>query len=121
MTLNRHHRPYRIAAYALVSAGLLWLTLSPSDAIPDPDMSDKIQHGLAWAMLTGLGLVLSSHRPRLIAAYALAFGALVEVMQAAMGLGRQGDPLDFLADTVGVGLALGLWWAVLKWRSARGG
>lgn len=119
MTLSRRHRPFRIAAYGLASAGLLWLTLSPSSAIPDPDMSDKIQHGLAWAALTGLGLVLSSHRPRLIAAYALAFGALVEVMQAAMGLGRQGDPLDFLADTAGVFLALAIWWAVLKWRRAR--
>ena len=36
-----------------------------------------------------------------------------------MGLGRQGDPLDFLADTAGVFLALAIWWAVLKWRRAR--
>jgi VanZ family protein len=119
MTMNRRHRPFRIAAYGLVSAVLLWVTLSPSIAIPDPDMSDKIQHGLAWAVLTGLGLVLSSHRPRLIAAYALAFGAMVEVMQAAMGLGRQGDLLDFVADTAGVCLALAVWWLVLKWRRGR--
>ncbi len=43
-------------------------------------MWDKEEHAIAWFVLTGTGLVLSSRRPRAIALYAFGFGVFVEVV-----------------------------------------
>jgi VanZ family protein len=50
-------------------------------------------------LLENRGLVL-------LAASMLALGALIEVAQGLMGLGRQADAWDFVADAVGVFIAL---------------
>lgn len=95
-------RPLRLALYAGAVAVLLWLTLSPSDDLPSVSLWDKAEHAIAWAVLTGLGLLLSPRRPRAIAGFAIAFGALVEVLQGLLPVGRDADIRDLLADSVGV-------------------
>ena len=103
---DRLPRPLRLTLYAAASAVLLWLCLAPTQTLPSANMGDKIEHTIAWLVLTSLGLGLSHQRPRAIAAYALGLGALIEVLQATLGFGRQGDWRDLLADAIGVALAL---------------
>lgn len=102
-------RPLRLGLYAGVVAVLLWLCLTPSANLPTIDLWDKIEHALAWIVLTGMGLALSPRRPRAIVAFAFALGAFVEVAQSLMGQGRQGDLLDLLADAIGIAAATALY------------
>lgn len=69
---------------------------------------DKAEHSLAYLVLTGMGLVLFPRHPRLLAAYAMAVGGGVEVLQAVMGFGRQGDWRDILANAIGIAAAYSL-------------
>jgi VanZ family protein len=102
-------RPLRLAAFAVATGVLLYLCLAPAEQLPQERLWDKAEHGLAWAALTGLGLFLFPASPRAIAGFTLALGALVEALQSTLPLGRQGDLLDLVADSVGVGLALAAW------------
>ena len=63
-------------------------------------------------MLTITGYLLAPRRRLAIPAFALAYGALIEVLQGSLVTGRHGDVADFLADGVGVGLAVLLFLAV---------
>ena len=102
-------RPLRLTLYAAAVGVLLWLTLSPTDELPKVTLWDKAEHALAWFVLTATGLVLSPRRPRAIVAFALFMGVLVEVLQGTMGLGRDADWRDVVADSLGIGAALGLY------------
>ena len=96
----------KAGAYALANLVLLYLCLAPAKALPPEQMSDKAEHAIAWGVLTGLGLLFWPGLRVRVAAYALALGALVEVLQATLPLGRDGDWRDWIADAIGVGLAL---------------
>ncbi len=113
MFLDRLPRPLRLALYASATAFLLWLCLSPVDELPEITLWDKVEHAIAWFVLTAAGLLLSHRRPRAIAAFAIGLGATVEILQATMGFGRDGDWRDLLADTIGVAVALAAY-AVLQ-------
>ena len=45
------------------------------------------------------------------ASFALGFGVAVEILQGVMGLGRHADPLDLVADLVGVSVAVASYYA----------
>lgn len=110
---------------SLTVLAILWLTLAPHP-LPDSDVSlfehaDKVAHALMFGGLV-LSLVVdrelyrnriyqqTGRLPRqgnlrsllMIALTAIAFGGLVELLQAAMDMGRGCDPVDFLADVAGV-------------------
>lgn len=102
-------RPLRLSLYAAAVGVLLWLTLAPTRELPKVSLWDKAEHGLAWFVLTALGLALSPRRPRAIVFFALALGVLVEVLQAILPVGRDSDWHDAAADSVGVFAALGLY------------
>lgn len=100
---------------ALVTAASL---MPPGDLPPQAfTIWDKAQHAAGFLVLTGVGLLawrMAGWR------WALAmglYGALIEVLQAA-GDWRTGDPLDWLADMCGVGLALLLHAAWARWRAS---
>jgi VanZ family protein len=114
MLPHRLPRPLRLALYALASAVLLYICLAPTETLPNPRIGDKWEHAAGWFVLTALGLLLSPRRPRAIAAYALALALVIELLQAAMPLGRHGDALDFAADAVGVALAFAFAWIVRR-------
>ena len=84
-----------------------WLLLAP-DVGPPPlfPFQDKAFHIIAFACLTGPA-VLALPKPYswFWLAHMLALGAGIEWVQAKMGEGRMADPLDFLADAVGIALA----------------
>ena len=69
--------------------------------------SDKVQHIAAFLVL---GCLSSFAFPRTSPVYLAAglsvFGAMIEVIQMIPSLNRDGDPLDWLADTAAAGLVL---------------
>lgn len=97
-----------LAAWAIL---ILWLSLDPSPPVPENDLLswDKLQHVAAYALLTvfaGLALSLGGTvHPRrrwvLAALAALAYGALLELLQGWCTQNRSAEFGDLLADAVG--------------------
>ncbi len=117
MFLSNLPRPIRLGLYSLATGVVLYLCLAPSDDVPGSSLIwDKAAHSLTWAILTAAGLVLAPRRPRAIALFSLSLGALIELAQATMGFGRQGDIRDLIADSLGVGMVILAWWVVQRLR-----
>jgi len=111
----RWPRAWRLGLYGLACAVLLWMTLAPEHEVPGVGLVwDKAEHAVSWAVLTGAGLLLSTRRRWAIGVFAFAFGALIEVLQANMGLGRDGNWADLAADTVGLAAAYLAWWPMRR-------
>lgn len=108
MVLARFPRPaqfprrVRLGLYALAALILMVLCALPRQDLPDPGTGDRIEHSVAWFVLTVTGYVLAPRRRIAIPAFALVYGVLIEVMQGLLPTGRVADPLDFVADSVGV-------------------
>lgn len=98
----RFPRPVRLGLYALAVAILFVICVVPSRTLPDPGTGDRFEHAAAWFVLTTTGYLLAPNRRLAIPAFALAFGLVIEVLQGTMNLGRHADPLDVVADVVGV-------------------
>lgn len=110
MRPDRLPRPARLGVYALAVALVLYITLAPIEALPQPSgWDDKVEHTLTWAALTLLGLILSPRRAWQVPAFTLALGVVIEVLQTTMPFNRSGDWRDFVADSLGVAVAMGLW------------
>jgi VanZ family protein len=95
-------RPFRIALFGLACLAISWLSLAPAQALPGVTLWDKVEHAGAYMALTLLGAWAFPHRLTRLAAGLFAFGVGVEILQSMMGLGRQGEPADALANTVGI-------------------
>ena len=116
--LNSLPRPVRLGVFGLACLILLYMTLAPGKDVPGLGLFwDKAEHAISWAVLTGAGLLLSTKRRWAIGLFAFAFGAAIEVLQATLPFGRDGDVLDLTADTVGVAAAYLVWaaWRRLGW------
>lgn len=116
MFLDRLPRPLRLTLYGVATLILLAMCLVPQQDLPSAPMGDKIEHTIAWFILTGTGLLLSHQRPLAIGAYAIGLGVLVEALQATMGFGRHGDWRDLVADSLGVAAALAVYVLVHRLR-----
>lgn len=112
MLPSRFPRPLRLGLYVLATVILLVLCLLPTQDLPDTGTGDRFEHTAAWFVLTITGYLLAPRRRLAIPAFALAYGVLIEVLQGSLVTGRHGDVADFLADGVGVGLAVLLFLAV---------
>lgn len=116
---DRLPRPLRLAVYAVAVLVLIYMCLAPHQDMPGVDLIwDKAEHATAWLVLTGLGLVLSTRRKWAIGIFAFLLGGVIEVAQANMGLGRNGDVRDMAADLIGIGVAY-LIWGVARWVTER--
>jgi VanZ family protein len=102
----RFPRPVRLGLYALAVAILFTICVLPTRDLPDAGVGDRVEHATAWFVLTATGYLLAPNRRIAIPAFALAFGVMIEVLQGVMGLGRHADPLDLVADLVGVSIAV---------------
>ncbi|WP_331088437.1 hypothetical protein [Phenylobacterium sp.] len=102
----RFPRPVRLGLYALAVAILTVICVVPSRDLPDPGVGDRFEHAAAWFVLAATGYLLAPRRRLAIPAFALAFGLLIEGLQGTMGWGRHADPLDLIADLVGVSVAV---------------
>ena len=101
-------------AVSIISIFILFL---PSDDVPSgfPPGTDKLVHGLLFAALalTGRGAGLrSAWLLPILGGYAVTS----EVIQSVPALGRSSDPLDVVADWVGVGIG---WLGSTKIRRSR--
>lgn len=115
MRPDRLPRPYRLGVYAFAVAVVLYVTLSPIEALPPPSgLGDKIDHALTWGALTLMGLTLSPRRTWQIPAFTVTLGAVVEGLQAILPFNRSGDWQDFAADALGVAAAMALWIAARR-------
>ncbi len=110
-------RPLRLGVFLLAVGVILYLTLAPSEDVPGEGFIwDKAAHAVAFGLLALIGLLFSTHRrwKVVLAVWVLAVG--IEVAQAMMPYGRQGDWRDALADTIGIVLALTLWAAARRFK-----
>jgi VanZ family protein len=86
--------------------------------VPHPPLlpghpSDKLQHIFAFLVLAVLGWrAYPEMKKRKLLLGLMAFGALIEIVQAIPPLHRDADPLDWLADT---GAALTVFIIVALW------
>ena len=104
---------------------LFWAVLAFSfvmAVIPQPpeipgEPNDKIQHMAAFATLAALGAFAYPRLSllRLLAGLSM-FGALIELVQAIPTLHRDSELLDWVADTVAVGVVLSIV-RVWRWRT----
>lgn len=103
-------RPIRLVLFVLACLTVLYLSLAPTTAIPSVTLWDKIEHATAYFGLSVLGVWAFPARMWRVAIGLWLGGIVVEILQATMGWGRDGDPLDALANTIGVmaGIALAL-------------
>ena len=108
-------RPLRLALYALATLILTYMALAPTNDVPGADLVwDKAEHASAWTVLTLAGLALSTKRRWAIGVFAAVFGAVIEVLQAVMPYGRDGNVGDWIADLIGIAVAYGLWFAARR-------
>ena len=88
---------------------LTYLFLVPQQYLASEifDWWDKLQHSLAFGMLTILGILAYGNNKQKIdriVVYLVIYGALIEVMQSLSGW-RYGEFRDWLADIIGIALA----------------
>ena len=103
----RHPR-FWLAMWWLAVLAVLVFCLMPSSNLPDmPHNSDKLEHALAFFVLTASAVQLYA-RPRLraVGIGLLLLGAAIEVVQGALTADRSADPFDLLADVVGIVLGM---------------
>lgn len=96
-----------VATFWLACAVVATLSLLPVNELPSItlDIWDKAQHATGFFGLGLLGLWAYPRHFARVCFGLLLFGALIEVAQAASGW-RTGDVLDWLADSVGLALAV---------------
>ena len=100
------------AAFALVMA----LLPHPPQLPGEP--SDKVQHIAAFLTLGALGsFAYPRANPLYLGAGLSRFGAAIEVLQLIPALHRDGDPLDWAADTAAVALVIVLLRRLIRGRS----
>jgi VanZ family protein len=106
MPPHRLPRPLRLSLYAIATAILLLLCNLPQRDLPPQPTGDKIEHAVAWFVLTALGYGLAPRRTWAIPAYAALIGVLVEVLQGVLPFGRDAEIGDWFADMTGVAAAV---------------
>jgi len=106
-----------LGLWALAIAVAIAVCLMPPPPLPPlPDNSDKLEHLLAYFLLAASAVQLFAARRALLwAALGLvALGIGIEFAQGLLTATRAADPIDALANTVGVTLGLGVRWT--PWR-----
>jgi len=114
---RRRIRIVRVAFWLAAAFAFVMAVLPHPPQLPGAP-SDKVQHIAAFLVL---GCLASFAYPRTSPVYLAAglslFGALIEVIQLIPSLNRDGDPVDWIADTAAAGLMLiFLRWSQI-WRS----
>jgi VanZ family protein len=103
--------------YAAVVA-TLFLALGPSSLSPVV-INDKVEHFVGFLLLMTLGIyAFGTHRMLRLALALAGFGAAIELLQMLPIVGRDGEVLDFVADSLGVLTAMAIV-SALRWQAAR--
>ena len=108
-------RKWMLPVFILTTAGILALTLFPSEyTLPTRFWDfDKLGHALmffVWTLCFGLlrFFQIDLKKPSLILIFTIsaAFGLFIEILQFMLPAGRSAELYDFIADLLGSGLAL---------------
>ena len=108
-------RPLRLAVFALACLVVLWASVAPTTALPGVTLWDKWQHLIAYGGLTLLGAFAFPASLTRLAIGLFCGGVALEILQSVMGQGRQGDPADALANSLGIALGLLTTLAIRAW------
>ncbi|GAB5488100.1 MAG: hypothetical protein Pars2KO_16700 [Parasphingorhabdus sp.] len=92
----------RIIFWLLV-AGILGISTMPAQDAPTVFADDKLNHLLAFFVLSFMARIVWLHFNSVILFILLAtFGGAIEMLQFSMGFGRDADWGDFAADVVAI-------------------
>lgn len=109
MTPGLRYRRLWMFLGLLLLSGIAVLCLVPGENLPRVGGSDKLKHALSFGSLAFWfgSIVARAHLPW-VGLAAVSFGGLIELLQGAMGWGRDAEWLDAWANLLGVlvGLAL---------------
>ena len=83
------------------------IPVDPSASRIDFDHWDKVQHAIAYAFLSFLGLKAFSNHAKGVLAGLCIMGAVIEIIQEATGW-RSGEGLDLAANATGIFLVYGI-------------
>ncbi|MCP5340334.1 MAG: hypothetical protein R3E75_11550 [Steroidobacteraceae bacterium] len=106
------YRRLWLALGALMLVGMLVVCLVPRVSEPTFAGIDKVEHLLAWLIVSSWFAALLERRALpMLAGGLIALGIGIEFAQEFMALGRQGDWRDVVANAVGVfgGISLAAW------------
>ncbi|MEP2988156.1 MAG: teicoplanin resistance protein VanZ [Parasphingorhabdus sp.] len=91
----------------LMLGGILAISIMPAANAPTVFADDKLNHILAFFVLSLMARILWPRINVLILASMLTvFGGAIELLQFSMGLGRQADWMDFAADVFAILLGI---------------
>ncbi|MEX1251171.1 MAG: hypothetical protein WEA77_08265 [Hyphomonas sp.] len=118
--LQPYPPPIRRAALViavLLALGVAYLSLIPGGTVPAPDISDKLRHFGAYAMLA-IPAAMWFGPGRLVTVLVLAvYGAGLEVAQGLLSATREASPLDALANALGASGGYLLVWFIARTRA----
>ena len=108
----------------LVLSAIAYLSLlrEPSISLPYIIGIDKWIHAIMYLVLTLTLLWDSQQRPKLwwiVGVFSAIFGGFIEVLQEQFFYPRTGDWMDWLADCMGVIVAIIVWLIGVKWYEKR--
>jgi VanZ family protein len=108
----------------LVLSAIAYLSLlrEPSISLPYVIGMDKWIHAIMYLVLTLTLLWDSQQRPKLwwiVGVFSAIFGGFIEVLQEQFFYPRTGDWMDWLADCIGVIVAIIVWLIGVKWYEKR--
>ena len=118
-SLKPFRRPWLWSGlWMLAVATVVVASLIPAHDLPDLQVSDKLEHFAAYAVLSAGAVQLYVRRLSwgFVCVLLVLMGIGIEYLQAQMGLGRMLDRNDALANTIGV--LIGLATAFTPWRDA---
>jgi VanZ family protein len=99
MTLQRRPAIVRFVFWAAIVFAFVMAVLPQPPRVPGVP-SDKVQHIFAFLVLGALAFFAYPRTSPVFLAAALSlFGGLIELVQLIPALHRDGDPLDWIADT----------------------
>lgn len=117
MTDDRRIRILRTTFWTAAAFAFVMAVLPHPPQLPGAP-SDKVQHIAAFLVLGALASFAWPRTSPVYLATALSlFGAVIELVQLIPALNRDGDPVDWIADTAAAGLMLiFLHWLRARWR-----
>ena len=113
---------YWKSIFVLSAIAYLSLLREPSISLPYVIGMDKWIHAIMYLVLTLTLLWESQQSPKLwwiVGVFSAIFGGFIEVLQEQFFYPRTGDWMDWLADCIGVIVAIIVWLIGVKWYEKR--
>jgi hypothetical protein len=102
----RHPRSWLTIGWVLIIAAIV-ISLLPGHTLPKTGVSDKFEHSLLYVVLAVWFAGLYPRSRYVVIGVALfLMGAVIEVAQGVMNLGRFADVRDVVANTTGIVIGL---------------